>query len=159
MRAAHEHPHPMSPGRAEGIAAAGCRTICRLLLAATVLSAALAGCISRTIEVRSDPPGARVYLDGEEMGRTPVSRPFLEYGSHRLLVAREEHEPVSEVISLTAPWWCWFPFDLFVELWPAKVVDTHEFAYALAKSGAPEANLDQLLDTMDKLRKKMSSEK
>jgi hypothetical protein len=120
--------------------------------------AGLAGCISRTLEIRSEPPGARVYFDGQELARTPVSHPFKEYGHHRLLIAKEGHEPVSEIVHIAAPWWCWFPIDLFVELWPFEVVDRHEYAAALTASGEVDTSVDRMLLNLDKLRQKMRPE-
>ena len=41
------------------------QTATALALLATV-SLSLAGCVERTLTVRSDPPGARIYLDDVE---------------------------------------------------------------------------------------------
>lgn len=51
----------------------------------------LAGCIERTITVTSKPAGALVYLNDEEIGRTPVTVPFTFYGVYDV---RLEHESV-----------------------------------------------------------------
>lgn len=40
----------------------------------------LAGCVQRVISITSQPSGALVYLNDEEVGRTPVSVPHLFYG-------------------------------------------------------------------------------
>lgn len=42
------------------------------LLAALTLAAFTSGCASTTL-IRSEPPGAKVYLDGEPVGRTPYT--------------------------------------------------------------------------------------
>jgi hypothetical protein len=64
----------------------------RRLVLPGVLGAAtlLAGCVERTITINSEPQGALVYLNDEEVGRTPVSVPFLYYGTYDV---RLEHEP------------------------------------------------------------------
>ncbi|MHC5079610.1 MAG: PEGA domain-containing protein, partial [Planctomycetota bacterium] len=46
------------------------------------------GCVERTIEVRSDPPGAEVYLDRAFRGRTPVRLPFHHYGVREITVRK-----------------------------------------------------------------------
>ncbi len=51
--------------------------------------ALLAGCVERLITVHSSPAGALVYLNDEEIGRTPVSVPFKYYGTYDV---RLEHE-------------------------------------------------------------------
>lgn len=57
-----------------------------LLLA---IAALLTGCVERLITVHSTPAGALVYLNDEEVGRTPVSVPFKYYGTYDV---RIEHE-------------------------------------------------------------------
>jgi hypothetical protein len=115
----------------------------------------LPGCITRVLQIRSDPPGARVYLNGEELGVTPLNRTFTDYGSHKLVVAKDYYEPAAETVAIDAPWWCYFPVDFFVELWPAEVVDRHEFSFQLTEAMSPEADVDQLLSNLDALRQKL----
>ncbi len=59
------------------------------------------GCIERLITVSSQPPGALVYLNDEEVGRTPVTVPFRFYGVYDV---RLEHEGdwMSEADAATA---------------------------------------------------------
>ena len=52
---------------------------------------ACAGCVERLITVTSQPSGSLVYLNDEEVGRTPVTVPFTFYGVYDV---RVEHEPV-----------------------------------------------------------------
>ena len=40
----------------------------------------LSGCVDRTISITSTPSGALVYLNDEEVGRTPLVTPFTFYG-------------------------------------------------------------------------------
>ena len=49
----------------------------------------LAGCVQRIISITSQPSGALVYLNDEEVGRTPISAPHLFYGVYDI---RLEHE-------------------------------------------------------------------
>ncbi|MEX0776779.1 MAG: PEGA domain-containing protein [Phycisphaeraceae bacterium] len=64
------------------------RTMLGLL---TIVSIALAGCVERTISITSEPSGALVHLNDEEVGRTPLIVPFTFYGVYDV---RVEHEPV-----------------------------------------------------------------
>jgi hypothetical protein len=59
------------------------------LLAAALGSASLLGCVERTISITSEPRGALVYLNDEEVGRTPVSVPFTYYGVYDVRLERE----------------------------------------------------------------------
>jgi hypothetical protein len=131
-----------------------------LLAAAVLLLLLLApGCISRVLEIRSEPSGAMVYLDGEELGTTPLTHHFTHYGARRVVLAKELCESRAETVSIRAPWWGWFPFDFFVELWPAEVVDRHEISFALAAAEGPQASVDRMLSNLDKLRQKLSPRK
>jgi hypothetical protein len=54
------------------------------------------------LEVRSDPPGATIYIGGRELGqhgKAPRRVP-LEPGSHRVLLELEGHLPFSEEVSI-----------------------------------------------------------
>jgi len=60
------------------------------LLAATVL---VAGCSTqRTLVVNSDPQGARVWVNGEEKGVTPVAVPFVHYGTFDVRLEKKGYE-------------------------------------------------------------------
>ena len=61
--------------------------LARLTIIALLLASV--GCVERLITVRSQPSGALVYLNDEEVGRTPVTVPFTFYGYYDV---RLEHE-------------------------------------------------------------------
>jgi hypothetical protein len=49
-----------------------------------------------SLEILSEPSGSRVFLDGKEMGQTPLSLPAVRVGQHRIRVSREGYEPYEE---------------------------------------------------------------
>src|SRR4051812_48980499 len=49
------------------------RQRCRGVIALALLVAMLAGCVERRFTIRSNPPGAQVYVDDYEIGTTPCS--------------------------------------------------------------------------------------
>ena len=53
---------------------------CATVLAVLVCLAAL-GCVQRRMTIRSNPPGALVYVDDYQVGTTPVSTDFGYYGT------------------------------------------------------------------------------
>ena len=73
-----------------------------LLLTAGVL---MTGCVERTITITSDPPGALVYLNDEEVGRTPVTVPFTFYGTYDVRLEHEDFQPLWTQKKADAPWW------------------------------------------------------
>ena len=102
---------------------------------------ALGGCgVERTLTVRSDPPGALVYLNGEEAGRTPTRKSFLWYGTYDVQLRKEGYVTRSEAARVWAPWWQIPPIDLIAELVPLPLQDNQTVTYRLRPT--PEQALD-----------------
>jgi len=99
----------------------------------TVRSAALlvllalgAGCVERLLRVRSDPPGAIVFINGDEVGVTPLEHPFAFYGTVGIVLRKEGHESQRLSKRLSPPWYQYFPLDFFAEnVVPWKLEDHH----------------------------------
>lgn len=63
----------------------------RLLL--ILLAVVLAGCSTkRELYVTSEPRGARVWVNGEDKGRTPIAIPFIYYGTFGIRLEKEGYE-------------------------------------------------------------------
>ena len=94
------------------------------VISALVLSMFLSGCVRRRMTVRSNPPGATVYLDGQEIGRTPFSTNFDFYGKREFRVVKDGYETKTVILPVRAPWYEWFPLDFASEiLLPGKLTD------------------------------------
>ncbi len=76
----------------------------------------LSSCVERTLTVRSDPPEARLYLNGTEVGRTPFTHDFVWYGTYDVELRKEGYETLKARGPVIAPWWQWVPFDLLAEI-------------------------------------------
>src|SRR5688572_32912678 len=87
------------------------------------------GCVRRSLTVTSDPPGALVHLNGQEFGRTPVTRDFTWYGTYDVDLRKEGYQTRQTRGKVIAPWWQWVPFDLAAELFP--LTDRRQLHYAL----------------------------
>lgn len=124
------------------------RLVLPLLVLATFL---VAGCVERRIYVRSDPPGADVYIDGEHIGRTraddddrgPLYANFIFYGTREYTIRKPGYATVSGDVYLEAPWYQYPPIDFFAEvLTPWIIVDEHEVSVELEE--AEPANVEEL---------------
>lgn len=73
-----------------------------LALACAALALA-AGCVDRRIRVTSEPPGARVWVNDVDLGRTPAETGFTFYGPYEIRLELEGHEPVTETRRAEAP--------------------------------------------------------
>ena len=63
------------------------------------------GCVRRRLTVRSNPPGALVFIDGQEIGRTPVATSFIYYGTRSFRLMKDGYETVSVNQQFSAPWY------------------------------------------------------
>ena len=117
------------------------------IFAAAMLAAS--GCVERTIRLRSDPPGALVYLNGEEVARTPAEVPLKWYGKYDVAVRKEGHETLKTQRWVVAPWWQWPPLDLVAEVLPLRLADRRTLAFKLRPAEERDAGL---LDRAEAMR-------
>ena len=78
------------------------------------------GCVQRELHVRSDPPGAAVWLNDREVGRTPFDREFLFYGNFDVVARADGYQTLKTSAQVTAPWWQWVPFDIITDFLPVR---------------------------------------
>ncbi len=113
--------------------------MCRMhqwLVVAALLVAMLpsVGCVRRTISVTTTPPGAIVFLNDREVGRTPCDVEFLHYGVYDLRLRLEGYEPVVGSGRADAPVWDFIGADFFAELVPAQLESRVEWHFDLEPS-------------------------
>lgn len=105
----------------------------------TVLAAlvgfAMTGCVKRNLVITSEPTGALVYLNDEEVGRTPVDVAFTYYGVYDIRFELAGYEPLSTTADTRNPIWEYPGPDLLAEAIPnaKSQVNWH---YALLPSPA-----------------------
>lgn len=76
------------------------------------------GCVERTISITSNPPGALVYLNDKEVGRTPVTTPFMWYGTYDVRLEAEGYRPLWTKAKADQPIWDLPGLDLVAEMIP-----------------------------------------
>jgi PEGA domain len=91
-----------------------------LWLAVMAGAAVAAGCVRRTLEISSDPPGALVYLNDREVGRTPVEVDFTYYGRYDVRLTKDGHEALLTSGEAKSPIWDTIPLDLAAEAVPGE---------------------------------------
>ena len=95
-----------------------------LALFAVTLCSAQIGCVQRRITVRSNPPGALVYIDDQEIGFTPVSTPFTYYGTRKIQLMKDGYETITVKQKFRPPWYQIPPLDFISEnFWPREIRD------------------------------------
>jgi len=73
------------------------------------------GCVRRRMTVRSNPPGAMVFIDDQQIGMTPVSTDFTYYGARKFRLIKDGFETVEVVQTIPAPWYQIPPLDFVSE--------------------------------------------
>ena len=73
------------------------------------------GCVRRRMTIRSNPPGAMVYVDDQQIGTTPVSTSFTYYGTRKIKLVKDQYETMTTYTRIGAPWYQIPPFDFFAE--------------------------------------------
>ena len=116
----------------------------------------LAGCVERKLLLRSDPPGARVLLNGVAVGVTPVDVPFQTYGVFEVVASAPQRARLRTTADIRPPWWETIPLDFFVEnLWPWTVRDYQTVMLPLVPISGDEEDVTQ---REGELRRRMESE-
>jgi len=122
-----------------------------VVLAAVVWLGALPGCVQRRLMIRSNPPGALVYVDDYEIGTTPVSTDFTYYGTRKIRLVKDGYETLTVLQPVPAPWYEIPPLDFFSEnLVPGEIRDRRVLTYQLRPQMVVPT--DQLLQRAQGLR-------
>ncbi len=124
-------------------------------LAGLAAASVAAGCVRRTILITSEPPGALVWLNDREIGRTPVVVDFEYYGTYDVRLQRPGYEPLMTSGTASAPWWEIFGVDLLSELAPFPLRSWVQWQYELEpRNDDPEA----LIERAQELRARIPAE-
>ena len=115
----------------------------RLWIVLSLAALALTGCVRRVIDITSDPPGARVWVNDREAGRTPCSIEFTHYGRYDVRLRREGFEPVVGFGDADAPAWDFVGCDLVSEVLPARLESRVAWHFTLIPTDQDEAALVQ----------------
>jgi hypothetical protein len=92
------------------------------------------GCVQRRMVVRSNPPGALVYVDDypEPIGVTPCATNFTYYGTRRIRLVKDNYETLTVMQPIPAPWYQYTPFDFITENFvPGEIRDQRVVEYQL----------------------------
>ena len=106
------------------------------LLACVLFSS---GCVERKLTINTQPQGALVLLNDEEIGTSPVTVEFNWSGDYKVLISKEGFQTINTHRKLAGPMHDRFPVDFFYEvLWPATIVDEYEWTFKLDNYQLPD---------------------
>jgi hypothetical protein len=120
-----------------------------MLVAAFILPAV--GCVRRRLNVRTNPPGALVYVDNQQIGTTPCSVDFTYYGTREIRLIKPGFETLTVNQPIPTPWYQYPPIDFISEnLVATKIRDNRTVTYDLAPQVIVPTQ--QLIDRGNQLR-------
>ena len=122
-----------------------------------VLPLLFCGCVERELDVKSTPPGALVYMNDQEVGRTPFHKRFIWYGYYDVQVRKEGYETLTTTTPVIAPWWQWLPFDFVAEVLPFHFEDSHTVAYTLRPRSDAQVNPEAIARRGEQLGEQLES--
>lgn len=123
----------------------------RWLLAALLVPMLASGCVRRRMTVRTEPPGAMVYVDRQPIGATPVATNFTYYGTRHFEIVKDGYRTEQFLRKFNPPWYQIPPLDFVSEnLWPWKQRDERIIDVQLT----PETLIpsDTLIESAEQLR-------
>lgn len=124
-----------------------------MLLLFCVLLVAAPGCVERKLTINTNPAGAQVFLNDEEIGVSPVTASFSWYGDYNITIRKQGCVTLQTHRKLDAPWYDLFPFDFVVGvLYPGRIVDSREWSFELAPQ--KEISRQELIEAAEQVKQK-----
>jgi len=109
------------------------------------------GCVQRKLTINTEPSGALITLNDEEIGTSPVTVGFEWYGDYSIIVSKAGYETLKTDRKLKRPVHDYFPFDLFYDLFGSNRIDDYAWNFQLAPYQAPQR--DELINAAENMRK------
>lgn len=101
-------------------------------LVLVAVCAVAGGCVQRRLTIRSNPPGAMVYVDDYPIGTTPVSTDFVYYGTRKVRLSLSGYETLTVMQPIPTPWYEFPGLDFFSEnVVPGEIRDERVVDYQL----------------------------
>jgi hypothetical protein len=130
------------------------RNLPGLIVIGLIVSILLIGCVERQLTINTNPQGAIVALNDEEIGVSPVTVSFEWYGDYDVRISKEGFQTLKTHHKLKGPWYDRFPFDFLANcLYPKRIVNSYEWTFTLAPQTQP--NREELIEDALKLKKQL----
>jgi hypothetical protein len=107
------------------------------------------------LDITSEPSGALVYLNGEEVGRTPMRYDFMWYSDYDVTLRKDGYETLKTHQKLAAPLLFNPPLDLVGELVGAR--DHRRWHFAMEPGNLAATNPAVLINRGQSLKKDLRS--
>ena len=127
------------------------KTHLTIILTVGLIALAVSGCVERQLTINTQPQGAVVLLNDEEIGTSPVTVSFNWYGDYWVRITKEDYETLNTHKKLKGPWYDKFPFDFFAQIVsPKRTVDKYEWTFTLEEK--KQISKEELVEKAQKLK-------
>ena len=104
-----------------------------LIVAGLIIGVLVPGCVERKLTINTQPQGALVVLNDEEIGESPVTVNFDWYGYYSVRLSKEGFQTLNTPQELKGPWYDGFPWDFFAQIvYPGRIVNSYEWTFELS---------------------------
>ena len=109
------------------------------------------GCVRRRLTVRTNPPGALVYVDHQLVGPSPASTSFVYYGTRHIEVVGDGYRTEKVLRTFYPKWYQIPPLDFVSEtLWPWELRDQR--VVDITMLAQPTVPSEELIARADEMR-------
>jgi len=124
------------------------------LIALLTAAIFITGCVERRLTINTNPQGAVIALNDEEIGTSPATVSFNWYGDYNIRASKEGYETLKTHRMLKGPWYDKFPFDFFAQIVnPKRIVDSYEWTFDLSER--KQIPREQLIEKATQLKTKV----
>jgi hypothetical protein len=108
------------------------------------------GCIERKITISTEPSGALVLLNDEEVGTSPVTVGFEWYGDYNVQISKDGYQTLKTHQNLKRPVADRFPVDLFADMFSSKI---YQYNWSFKLEPLQPIDKDKLIESAVGLQK------
>lgn len=114
----------------------------------------VSGCVERRLTINTEPQGAVVVLNDEEIGTSPVTVGFNWYGDYNVRIQKQGYQTLKTHRELKGPWYDKFPFDFFAGVLSSKqILDKYEWTFEMQELEL--LSREELIKNAEKLKSQL----
>ncbi len=106
--------------------------------------------------ITSSPAGALVYLNDQEVGRTPMTLPFTYYGVYDVRLEADGYEPLWTTGQADPPWWAYPGPDFVAEFVPGLEDEVVWHFRMTAAADPADEDIDAVNDRARQMRSNLA---
>jgi hypothetical protein len=125
------------------------------LIILCVLFCLCTGCVQRKLTIVTEPAGALVVLNDEEIGTSPVTVGFEWYGDYTVRISKEGYQTLNTHQNLKRPLGDFVGVDLFADAFTTKI---NEYTWAYKLEPYQQIEKDELVKSAFSLQKETFAE-